>query len=142
MRRATRLAVLALTLCASCAAAQVAPPSAAAGIDWTKRSSNPFASGRIDSWYHLLRDETGLKRAIIMRSFDVPAAELPGDYASIIYAQDFDCAARTTRIGLMYRYAGQRGTGRLLYNEDSFSVPRPFDDASEEERFFRQRLCP
>ena len=116
------------------------PDNPASEIPWTKRSSHPFKSGRIDSWYHLVTDDFGLRRAIIMRSFDAPRSEWPDDFASMIYVQDFDCAARTFRLGLFYWYDGPRGTGRLLRNEDAFSDPQPLGEA-EEARFFFRELC-
>lgn len=75
-----------------------------------------------------------------MRSFDTPRSEWPDDFASMIYVQDFDCTARSFKLGLFYWYAGQRGTGRLLRSSESFSDPQPLGD-EEEALFFFRELC-
>ena len=115
-------------------------PEIGPSIRWTQRSSHPFKTGRIESYYHFVRSDDGTKRALVMRNFNVARADNPNDFSSMIYAQDFDCARRTTRIGLMYWFREQMGRGAPLRKVESFSTPQPVKD-TDEERFFYASLC-
>jgi hypothetical protein len=127
-------------LAALAAPAPAREPEIGPSIRWTQRSSHPFKTGRIETYYHFVRSDDGTRRALVMRNFAVAPRDNPNKFSSMIYAQDFDCAARTSRIGLMYWFRDQMGRGAPLRKVEQFSTPQPVK-ATDEEQFFYNSLC-